>query len=426
MLTRRALMASTAALAAGCSSPESSFTAPSLPKVVELKWGTSYSSRIFCSGRRQLAWEKKVAQITEALAADSENPNGPKRGRYTLTPHYDRSGNGWDEMLAWYSSEFDLLSVPPGLAQYILAERGMVLPLDPFIAIDGVDVTQAFYPDLLDQFRSNAGLFALPVDANPMMLHYDPVYFAEKGVPPVAAGWDWGDLVESALKLTQRYADGDVRRWGLAIRWLGYWWAFWQNKADVVDPNSLQCLLQIGAAAEALRFCRDLLHTHRVVPPRLSMDNWRLFDRALGPPPAMIFVPHVHISWNTGFRWAMLPQGKVRSVPMTGHSGIAISAKSKHPEVAYTALKALVGVMQPFVRVPAQKAAVAQIGDFRKTLRPDEVTAIQQSMKHGRGVSRSSNMWNAMQAIEQRLVRGDEVSRIVDEVCSLIEAYRAA
>lgn len=423
MLSRRALIAGGMALAGGCRPFEKSFSAPSLPKAVELKWGTSYSSRIFDSGRKLLAWEKKVAQITEALAADSENPNGPKRGRYTLAPHYDRSGSGWDEMLAWYSSEFDLLSVTPGLAQFILAERGMVLPLDPFIAIDGADVMQTFYPDLLDQFRSNAGLFALPVDANPMMLHYDPVYFAEKGVPPVDASWDWGDLVESALKLTQRYSDGDVRRWGLAMRWLGYWWAFWQNKADVVDSNSLQCLLQNGAATDALRFCRDLLHTHRVVPPRLSTDNWRLFDRALGPPPAMIYVPHVHIAWNTGFRWATLPQGRVRSVPMTGHSGIAISAQSKHPEVAYTALKALVKVMQPFVRVPAQKAAVAQLGDFRKTLRPDEVAAIQQSMKHGRGISRSSSMRNAMQAIEQRLVRGDDVNAIVEEVCSLTETW---
>lgn len=421
MLSRRSLLVSSAGLAAGCRSLESSLSVPSLPKVVDLKWGTWHDRSLFESGRRVLAWQKAVAQVVEALATDSENPNGPKKGRYRLTPHYDRSGTGWDEMLAWYGREFDLFSVTPGLAQYILAERGMVLPLDPFIAIDGADVTRAFYPALLDQFRSESGLFALPVDANPMMLHYDPEYFEEKGVPPVDASWDWDNLVENALKLTQRYSDGEARRWGLAIERFGYWWAFWQNEADVMDPKSLQCMLQERAAAEALEFCRDLLHRHRVAPLRVSTARWRPFDRSLGPPPAMFFVPHLDLPWDTGFRWALLPRGRVRSVPLGGNSGIAISAKSKHPEVAYTALKGLVGVMQPFVRVPAQKAAVAKLGDYNKRLLPQEVAAIQQSMEHGRGISRSLSAHDAMQAIEQRLVRGDDAKRIVDEVCTLIE-----
>ena len=422
MLTRRTLMASTAALAAGCNPLESSFSAPSLPEVVELKWGTRYSSRLFDSGRKRLGWEKTVAQVVEALEADEENPNGPKRGRYTLKLHSDYTEKDWDEVLAWYGSEFDLLSVHSGFAQNTLGERGILLPLDPFIAIDGSDITRAFYPGLLDQFRSNTGLFALPVNANPMMLLYDPEYFAEKGVAPLFdANWDWGDLVEYALKLTQRFEDGDVRRWGLAIEWFGYWWAFWQNEADVVDPKSLQCLLKSRAAREALQFCYDLLHMHRVAPLRISTDRWRSFDSTLGPPPAMFFVPSLHFFGEPPFRWSMLPQGKVRSVPMTGHSGIGISAKSKNPEVAYTALKGLAGVMQRFVRVPAQKEAVARLGEFNKTLLPDEIAAIQQSMEYGRAIPPDGTTNNAMRAIEEGLVRGDSVNTIVNNVCSLIE-----
>ena len=421
MLTRRALMAGSAALAAGCNPLESSLSAPSLPEVVELKWGTAYSSRLFDSGRKRLGWEKTVGQVVEALEAETENPNGPKRGRYTLKPHYDHTEKDWDEVLAWYAGEFDLISVTRGFAQYILGERGTLLPLDPFLAIDGSDIARAFYPGLLDQFRSDTGLFALPIAANPMMLHYDPDYFAEKGVAPLFdANWDWGDLVENALKLTQRFDDGDVRRWGLEIKRFGYWWAFWQNEADVVDPKSLRCLLKSRAAREALQFCYDLQHTHRVVPPRISTDRYRSFDSTLGPPPAMFFVPHLDFWGETPFRWGMLPQGKVRSVPMTGDRGIGISAKSKNPEVAYRALKGLVGVMQRFVRVPAQKEAVARLGDYNKTLLPDEIAAIQQSMEYGRAIPPDGTTHNAMRAIEEGLVRGDSVNTIVDEVCSLI------
>ena len=39
MLTRRTLMASSAALAVGCSSLQSSFSPPALPKAEELTWG---------------------------------------------------------------------------------------------------------------------------------------------------------------------------------------------------------------------------------------------------------------------------------------------------------------------------------------------------------------------------------------------------
>ena len=164
------------------------------------------------------------------------------------------------------------MSVGPFLAQ-MLGERGIILPLDPLIAADEPGLAEAFFPYLLDHLRSDEGLFGLPVDANPVMLLYDPAYFAERGVPLVHENWDWDDLKESAIKLTQRDEEGEVQRWGLALMSYGYWWALWQNEADVADPATLRCLLQEPAAAEALQFCHDLIHKHRVAPPVTSSGS---------------------------------------------------------------------------------------------------------------------------------------------------------
>ena len=426
MLTRRSLLASSAALAAGCSSIQSSFSPPALPKETELTWGALNFSALFGRGTERTEPETRIRRIAAALEEDTEGSFGPARGRYTLTPRHIRIEDGEpqprdiDEYLAWLGSqEVDILTVGPFLAQ-LLGERGIVLPLDPLIAADEPGVTEAFFPFLLDHLRSEEGLFGLPVDANPVMLHFDPAAFAEQDLPPVDASWDWDDLEASAIELTRRDVEGEVQRWGVALRSFGYWWALWQNEADVADQTALRCLLQEPAAAEALQFCHDLIHTHRVAPPVTSMDSWSLFDSPSGKWPAMLYSDYQH-SWHSAYRWAALPRGKVRSVPVTGDMGLAIMARTENTEAAYTALKGLLNTMQRFVPIPAQKEAVARLGDYRKVLPPEEITAIQQSMEHGRGIPLDRNTWNAIRAIEEGIVRGDDVLTVVNGACALVE-----
>ena len=79
MLTRRTLMATSAGLAAGCSSLESSFSVPSLPKDVELTWGLLGFIGLFEPGRGGRDPETKLRQMVVALEEDTENPNGPTK-----------------------------------------------------------------------------------------------------------------------------------------------------------------------------------------------------------------------------------------------------------------------------------------------------------------------------------------------------------
>ena len=119
---------------------------------------------------------------------------------------------------------------------------------------------------------ARGALYALPVDARPLVAYYDADYFSLNELPPMDSSWDWDDLVESARKLTRRGTEGRVTRWGLAAHTNQLWWALWQNEAEAVDAQTLQCRLQEPAAIAALQFVRDLLHTHRVSPLAFSMD----------------------------------------------------------------------------------------------------------------------------------------------------------
>ena len=108
MLTRRALIASTAALAAGCSSIESAFNVPSESRILDLTWASGSYGGFRVRGLGSNGLEETLKQIVAALEEDTENPNGPVVGRYTLTPRYLRSEKvdpplkGIDELIAWY------------------------------------------------------------------------------------------------------------------------------------------------------------------------------------------------------------------------------------------------------------------------------------------------------------------------------------
>ena len=215
-----------------------------------------------------------------------------------------------------------------------------------------------------------------------------------------------------------------MARWGLATHSNGLWWALWQNEADAVDPDTLQCRLQEPAAIEALQFFRDLLHTYRVSPALYRELGKLIFES--GTPPAMVYSLSPSRPSHGDFRLAEIPRGKVRAVPVLGDFGIAIAARTVNPEAAYSALRGLANVMQKYVTVPAQREAVAMLGETRKDLRPEEVVALQQSMEHESGWPQTGVQLRADRYLVEALVDGDDVATVVNQACSIVREYQQA
>lgn len=141
--------------------------------------------------------------------------------------------------------------------------------------------------------------------------------------------------------------------------------------------------------------------------------------------PAMFFST-VNLKPRFDYRLAELPRGKVRSVPVDAHMGLAIHARSGQTEAAYTALKGLLQTMQRFVAAPSQKEVVARLPEIRPTLGPAQLTALQRSMEFGRAQPWDERAWHAMQHIVDGLASGDEVATVVNDACSALEEQRRA
>ncbi len=439
MLSRRTLLAGSVALAAGCSELDSPFSPPSLPKVTELNWAVIGDFPSLHDPLGLLTSNESVLQGgLAALAEDKENPYGPERGRFNIKlryaerwPKQDSPPKDLEEWLAYFvevldAFSADLVTVSPLLANF-LSEHAHLLPLDRFLGREKAGLEAEFYASVLEPHRGPAGLFALPVAALPQMAVYDAGYFDKRGVPPVDSTWDWDVLVRNAERLTLRHENGEVARWGVVTLGSlidGIWWALWQNEANVVDPESLQCRLQVPASLEALQFFRDLIHTLHVSPP---LDRGHRHNLWSGVTPlfAMQYSTPALAPTTLDFRLAELPRGRARAVPVGVDLSIAIAARTEKAEAAYTALRGVVGAMQRFVRVPAERETLARLGEIRKRLRPDEVAAVQRSMEHGQKVPRFGVEFLAMSRIVWGLVHGEDVVTVVNSACRLMDEQRA-
>ncbi len=440
MLTRRSLFAGTAALAAGCNTLESPPSPPSPPPGVEIRVA-AVGKEEFAFGFPFTGWpEEKYIRAVRTLEADKESQLGPTRGGYRIALRfyyelepvfYQRqiSAEEFEEaqsnalkaaeaMLEGF--EADLVTVQPYQAHW-LGREGLLLPLDSLSESADAALDREFFPSAVSEFRSGGILYGVPIAARPLMLHYDEAYLKEHDVAPPDASWNWHDLAEKAGRLTSYSNDGTVARWGLVAHLEEVWWALWQNEAMVLDPENSQCRLQDPAAREALQFVHDLMHKQRVSPPLTGIDLQELlFDR--GSLPAMLY-DHPPSRFDTrGFHMAPLPQGKVHAVPMKAGLGLAIAARTKRPEAAFTALLGFNQAMQQQALIPAGRAAAERLPELRTDLRPSEVTAIQHALAHGRALPElePGREYIAMYEAMQRLGRGENVAAAVNSACFLV------
>ena len=445
MLTRRSLLGSSAVLAAGCSTVGSPLSPPSAPQVAEINVAAytryGYLSMPFGEDAFRLDPEEKYQRAVTALEEDRENHYGPAHGGYRLALRFfeddygtmEESPKSQEEMEAAQAAaieaaagileilEADLVTVWPEEARW-WGRNGLLLPLDRFSGAEEADLTQEFYPSVLNQYRIDGVQYALPVGAKPLMLYYDAEHFAELGVSPPDASWDWNNLAENAVKLTTKKADGTVARWGLVARGERIFWALWQNEATLVDMDTLQCGLQAPAAVEALQFVHDLMHKHRVSPTATLRDLW---DYLMRTPPAMLYrYPPLYLNQSNRFRMAALPRGKVPAVPVRTAFGIGIAARTQNTEAAYTALRGFTRAMQAQVAVPSSRAAVAQLSETRKDLRPEEVAAVQHAMEHGREWPQQGLPLQLMYELTENLGRGEDVATVVNKACTTVNDFR--
>ena len=445
MLTRRSLLASSAALAAGCSTAGSPLSTPGAPQETEINVVAStiygYLSAPIDGGPYRDSPEDKYQRAAAALELDKENPYSPARGGYRLAlrfiddlfPYIEEVPKSREELKVAHARVLravagmlknlnaDLITVSPIEARR-WGRNGLLLPLERFSGAAQAELEREFYSSVLYPYREDGALYALPVGARPLMLFYDEEFLEKQGVPPPDASWDWDVLADNAVKLTTRKADGTVGRWGLVAHDAMIFWALWQNEASLVDMDALQCRLQEPAAVAALQFVHDLMYKHRVSPAATFEALWDYIWRT---PPAMLYSsPPLYFNQSSKFRMAALPRGKVHTAPVGSAFGIGIAARTQHPEAAYAALRSYTRAMQAQVIVPTMRQAVARLAETHQDLRPAEVAAVQFAMEHVRELPRFGLPIIVMGELTKNLGRGDDVATVVSKACYTVDYFR--
>lgn len=184
------------------------------------------------AGGTELEIERQVAERYEAL----------RPGTRVLL---ESAPNGYEERLltsiaAGRPPDVYLLD-SPDIPTFV--DRGLAVDLAPYQEALGFRPDQVF-PEVLEAFRRETALFALPKDFTPMVIYANRAVLAGAGIGAVpataASGWTWEDFRRAARSVTtDRDGDGrpDVHGFDFP-RNLPDWVSFvWSAGGDILAPG---------------------------------------------------------------------------------------------------------------------------------------------------------------------------------------------
>lgn len=275
---------------------------------------------------------------------------------------------------------------------------GLLLDLRPLIEADSTFDRADFYPNALEYFESDGGIWGLPTALNFNVIFYNKDAFDAAGHDYPQAGWSWEDLLTAAKATTVR--DGsEVTQWGLVQLNQSPYELVVSRIGPLVDTSTNPPIAQFDRpeVAEALQWFVDLYLLHEVAP---NLETPEPDEDGTYIPPGYELIdngqtamwPEYSGSWQ--WRSSQMNLGVVPFPVDTpnDHSttvyvdGYVLSAGTRHPEAAWRWIKFL--SQQPSVSgfsldtaVPARRS-VAEAGGFWDRVNPELGTALRFALDH--------------------------------------------
>jgi len=162
------------------------------------------------------------------------------------------------------NERIDIVSVDEGNLP-VLAQKGLIMPLDEFFEESEILKKESFHPNTLEAFKYNGLLYGIPQTFLTVALFYNKDLFDRHGLPYPGKRFQREDFLQTAITLTD---SGPLNRnvtCGLAIE---------PGGINDVMPFVYQCFEKIPEAdgslfareeaIEGIQFLYDLMFTHRV------------------------------------------------------------------------------------------------------------------------------------------------------------------
>ena len=181
----------------------------------------------------------------------------------------------------------------------VFADRGELTPLDDLIKRDRYELAD-YLPVSLEQYRWMGKLYALLRDFSHQSLWVNLDLLGREGLTPPAGdysaggttgttsrGWDFGQFVEAAQRLTKWTGGSGARaaQYGFVVNTGlrgGYGQFVWANGVELFDKDYRRCTVDDERAVEGLQLMQDLLYRHRVAPDTAAQQELRAAGQGTG------------------------------------------------------------------------------------------------------------------------------------------------
>lgn len=330
----------------------------------------------------------------------------------------------------------------------VALEKDLLQPLDSYYRADRNIKPDDYYPGAVEALRDNDRLYALPVTVAPTVLMYDMRLFDEAGLELPEPDWNWNTFLGYAKRLTKAKGDPRTDQYAINLVTGMILPAFiWQNGGELVSKDGKRSLIMEPAAAEAIQFYYDLVHTYKVVPPnklggsaQTVMPDRRVVEGSsrvgLGEVPPLTspagrvaitlmplagstqvaYAPYLQGGQDRPIRLAELPRNKMPATIIDVLTAIGMTARAANPQTAYRAMTALANEMQKELSVPARRSLAKNLRQINPNITEEDTQVILNSLEYGRPLILARNA-GAMQVLYQKL-QGPimQGSKPVDEI----------
>lgn len=218
---------------------------------------------------------------------------------------------------------------------YTYARGGMLMDLTPMTEDGSVD-TEKYPSNVVDGFRVDEKLYAVPKDYSTFALAYNKDLFDAAGLAYPDDTWDWNTLKDAAAKLT----DKDKGVYGLCVEYNTNDAAYhyiWQNKGDIINKDETKSMWDDPNTVDAIKYMVDFIEkgyspTMEDFANTTSDSYFESGNAAMKVAGSWMLTtydtfPDLH------YDVAPLPKGKVRA-DLCGGMGYSIAANTAYPEEA--------------------------------------------------------------------------------------------
>ncbi|MBI5301008.1 MAG: sugar ABC transporter substrate-binding protein [Chloroflexi bacterium] len=151
------------------------------------------------------------------------------------------------------------------------AIKGVLEPVDGFIAESQVIEPADFYSVALDAFKFKGKQYCLPQNLSSLQVYYNKKLFTAANVPFPKSNWTWNDFLSAARALTKS-ANGKVVQYGLGVDPVALRLApfIWAHGGELVDDLNKPVRLALDSvpSREAFQWFVNLQVKEHVVPSK--------------------------------------------------------------------------------------------------------------------------------------------------------------